>query len=132
MRSDKDTERGIYDKYVVTRTDGSSDVGGKHQWCRYFVLDLTHDQYAEAALRAYAKACRGEFPYLAGDLVALADEISNRPDAARQERPAQGGRDKELDRLRDVVKYAAEQVMGDSADHYRGCQACADALKGGV
>lgn len=37
----------------------------------------------------------------------------------------------ELDRLRDVVKYAAEQVMGDSADHYRGCQACADALKGG-
>lgn len=63
-----DSERGLYRKYEVTRTDGSSDPGGKHHNCRYFVLDLDHDDYASAALIAYADACENEYPALAADL----------------------------------------------------------------
>lgn len=68
MRSDKDAKRGLYNKYEVIRLDGSSLPGGKHARCRHFVLDMTHDQYAIPALRAYAKACRNTFPKLAADL----------------------------------------------------------------
>ena len=32
-------------KYRVTRTDGSSESGGKHAQCSYYVLDLTHDRF---------------------------------------------------------------------------------------
>lgn len=46
MPSNNDENRGLYEKFRVWRTDGSSDVGGKHEHCRYFVLDLTHDPYA--------------------------------------------------------------------------------------
>lgn len=59
---------GVYQKYVVTRTDGSSELGGKHHGCDYFVLDLTHDDFALPALIAYEKACRSKFPALADDL----------------------------------------------------------------
>lgn len=34
----------------------------------YFVLDVDHDQYAEAALTAYANACFREYPVLAEDI----------------------------------------------------------------
>lgn len=68
----KDTERGLYEKYKVTRTDGSSEKGGKHEKCAYFVLDMTHDKHALAALRAYAKSCRDEYPELSTDLIAWA------------------------------------------------------------
>jgi len=71
MRSLKDAKRGFYRKYQVYRIDGSSSVGGRHERCKYFVLDLTHDQFAKAALYAYAKACRKEFPKLALDLDAI-------------------------------------------------------------
>ena len=60
--------RGIYRKYEVRRCN---DPEGKHGQCKYFVLDLTHDEYAMAALRAYAKACRGGFQKLASDLDAI-------------------------------------------------------------
>lgn len=60
--------RGIYRKYIVERTDGSSGPGGKHEHCRYFVLDLAHDPFALPALRAYAKACEKTHPILATDL----------------------------------------------------------------
>jgi hypothetical protein len=30
---------GIYRKFVVSRVDGSSQVGSKHERCAYFVLD---------------------------------------------------------------------------------------------
>lgn len=43
----------IHGKYRVERTDGSSEPGGKHHECVYFVLDVTHDEHAIAALRAY-------------------------------------------------------------------------------
>jgi len=59
---------GIYHKFNVQRTDGSSQEGGKHEKCDYFVLDVTHDKYAIPALRAYAKACKKEYPALANDL----------------------------------------------------------------
>ena len=38
-----DPTRGLYDKFYVKRTDGKSEPGQKHENCKYFVLDLTHD-----------------------------------------------------------------------------------------
>jgi hypothetical protein len=66
-----DKARGIYHKFDVQRTDGSSDPGGKHDGCFYFVLDLDHDPHAKAALQAYANSCRAEYPKLADDLNVL-------------------------------------------------------------
>lgn len=66
-----DKSRGLYSKYKVTRTDGSDKSGGKHEGCDYFVLDYTHDKFALKALKAYANACRREFPLLAHDLDAI-------------------------------------------------------------
>jgi len=63
-----DRNRGLYGKFHVTRTDGSSEPGGKHDGGEYFVLDLTHDKHAAAALRAYADSCDAEYPLLAADL----------------------------------------------------------------
>jgi hypothetical protein len=62
---------GIYRKYNVTRTDGSSAPGGKHEHCGYFVLDLEHDEFAIPALLAYVKACRKTKPELANDILAI-------------------------------------------------------------
>jgi hypothetical protein len=63
-----DPKRGLYQKFEVKRTDGKSEPGGKHEGCRYFVLDLTHDEFARVAVEAYAKACREKYPLLADDL----------------------------------------------------------------
>lgn len=63
-----DPKRGLYDKFRVQRRDHSNWPGGKHDGCSYFVLDLTHDRYALPAIRAYADACREEYPLLAADL----------------------------------------------------------------
>lgn len=65
-----DPQRGLYRKFNVTRTDGSSEPGRKHHGCEYFVLDLTHDKHAGPALAAYARSCEPEFPALASDLMA--------------------------------------------------------------
>lgn len=59
---------GLYRKFKVTRTDGSSKRGGKHEKCSYFVLDLVHDPFARTALEAYTKACEIKHPDLAEDL----------------------------------------------------------------
>lgn len=64
----KDKSEGIYGKYRVDRLDGGTEPGGKHENCKYFVLDLAHDPYAMPALVAYADACRQDFPALAMDL----------------------------------------------------------------
>lgn len=64
--------RGVYQKFTVTRTDGSDEFGGKHYGCNYFVLDLAHDKHARAALLAYAASCAKERPELARDLRKLA------------------------------------------------------------
>ena len=63
-----DRFQGLYRKFEVKRIDSSSDPGGKHENCEYFVLDLTHDKCAKKALTAYANACEAEFPNLAADL----------------------------------------------------------------
>lgn len=63
-----DRDRGVYNKFTVTRNDGSSEPGGKHEGCEYFVLDLTHDPFAMPALRAYAANCAKKYPQLAADL----------------------------------------------------------------
>lgn len=60
--------KGLYRKFTVERTDGSSGPGGKHEHCDYFVLDWTHDKFAVPAAMAYARACEGEYPGLARDL----------------------------------------------------------------
>ncbi len=59
---------GLYDKFIVTRTDGQSATGQKHSGCEYFVLDLDHDPHARLALHAYADSCRHDYPKLAEDL----------------------------------------------------------------
>ncbi len=63
--------RGLYGKFNVQRTDGRDAPGQKHHGCRYFVMDLDHDPYAIAAIRAYAVACRPTHPQLAADLDAV-------------------------------------------------------------
>lgn len=63
-----DKMRGLYNKFVVTRIDGSSGYSMKHEDCEYFVLDMSHDPYASVALDAYATACKNEYPLLARDL----------------------------------------------------------------
>jgi hypothetical protein len=63
-----DPTRGLFHKFSVTRTDGSSEPGGKHEGCNYFVLDIDHDEFAAAALKTYAQKCRKKYPLLAEDL----------------------------------------------------------------
>ena len=63
-----DKTQGLYNKFHISRTDGTSAPSQKHDGCDYFVLDLTHDKFAESALRAYAFACQHEYPQLANDL----------------------------------------------------------------
>ncbi len=63
-----DRQRGLYGKFLVERADGSSAPGGKHAGCEYFVLDVTHDRHAKAALAAYADSAEVAYPLLAADL----------------------------------------------------------------
>ncbi len=60
---------GLFGKYRVSRTDGSSQKGKKHHGCNHFVLDITHDKFASVAVAAYAAACRHEYPALSEDLL---------------------------------------------------------------
>lgn len=64
-----DKSRGLYNKFRIQRADGSHKFGGKHHGCQYFVLDLTHDKHAKAALLAYAESCKDEYPFLSHDLL---------------------------------------------------------------
>lgn len=63
-------EQGLFRKFEVHRADGTDGPGCKHEGCRYFVLDLTHDAFAPAAMQAYAAACRDTHPQLAADIEA--------------------------------------------------------------
>lgn len=83
----KDPTRGLYGKFHVQRTDGQSAPGEKHDSCDYFVLDITHDPFALPALKAYADACRAEFPALATDLDEIRQRRSQRYIAERLSRP---------------------------------------------
>lgn len=66
--SKPDTEQGLFQKFIVTRTDGSSGPGGKHEGCEHFVLDTDHDPHAPAALAAYATEVERTHPQLAADM----------------------------------------------------------------
>ena len=66
-----DKTKGLIGKFNVTRTDGKSEPGEKHENCRYFVLDLDHDPFAIEALKTYALMCKKEYPLLATDLIRI-------------------------------------------------------------
>lgn len=68
-----DKERGIYEKYRVERLHDPED---KHVGCGYFVLDVNHDKFAIPALKAYAKACKAEYPELSRTLAQWIGAIS--------------------------------------------------------
>jgi hypothetical protein len=92
-----DSIKGLYHKFDVQRTDGSSSKGGKHEKCDYFVLDLTHDKHAPAAIRAYAESCQNEYPMLAIDLLA---KFSTAPTPAQSE----------IARLNKVIEVLCEKL----------------------
>jgi hypothetical protein len=71
-----DKTRGIYKKFLVSRFDKTDELGGKHHRCQYFVLDCSHDPHAKAALEAYEKSCREEYPLLAKDIRTILDTAS--------------------------------------------------------
>ena len=73
-----DRNRGLYEKFIVERTDGQSEPGRKHDECEYFVLDLTHDPFALPALMSYWAACEDEYPLLARDLTDKIEEMIHR------------------------------------------------------
>jgi hypothetical protein len=84
-----DPKRGLYGKFIIERVDGSDAPGRKHDGCDYFVLDLTHDKHALAAIYGYIESCQDEYPILAADLerkaalraAADAEEAKGGPDA---------------------------------------------------
>jgi hypothetical protein len=87
VRHEAKRSAGLFTKFEVTRVDGRDRIGCKHDGCRYFVLDLTHDPFAQAAVRAYADVCRKEYPQLAADLGDwLLDKHIEREEARRRER----------------------------------------------
>jgi len=73
-----DSDKGLYRKFRVTRTDGKSKRGKKHANCKYFVLDLSCDDDAAEALEAYAQRIKESRPALAGDLLQMAADIKYR------------------------------------------------------
>lgn len=79
MTTKPDQELGLYRKYDVSRVDGSSGQGEKHEFCKYFVLDLTHDKHAIRALHRYIYSCESEFPLLARDLRQLLSDLGETP-----------------------------------------------------
>lgn len=102
MTEDPDKKRGLYGKYFVQRLPEDFPKDGwarlihmvkgimgyvpghvilsppKHEKCEYFVLDLHHDKFSYAALKAYEQACRSEYPELAKDLADKLDEMWKR------------------------------------------------------
>lgn len=65
-----DRDRGLYEKFIVARTDGRDQPGEKHDGCEHFVLDLDHDPHALPAIAAYAESClRDGYEALAEDLI---------------------------------------------------------------
>ena len=67
--------RGWYERFYVSRVDGSSEPGKKHHNCKYLVADLTHDPHAIPAALAYADSCEKDgYKLLARDLRNLVAE----------------------------------------------------------
>lgn len=79
-----DATRGLYNKFIVQRTDGEHESCRKHDGCEYFVLDLSCDRYARAAILAYARECKKDYPLLADDLFHKAHEIKQDDDDCQE------------------------------------------------
>jgi hypothetical protein len=74
----EDTNRGLYQKFNVTRIDGSDAPGERNHGHRYLVLDLDKlptDAHAKAAVIAYAESCEDDYPQLAADLRSYTNRI---------------------------------------------------------
>lgn len=86
-----DRSRGLYRKFIVTRTDGRSAPGEKHADCEYLVLDLDHDPFARRAAMRYAEECgKGGYTLLAADIirhVELCDRIAAVREEAKSKEP---------------------------------------------
>lgn len=89
---DPDRERGLYGKFRVHRTDGSTKPGGKHEHCFFFVLDVHHDPHARAALAAYANAVQHGYPQLSRDLFDILRQLPPEPAVDQVPRPTSDGR----------------------------------------
>jgi hypothetical protein len=75
-----DLGEGLLPKYHVKRND---DPRGKHDACRYFVLDPEHDLVARRALAYYANDAREEgYTALADDLEAWVRSLWDAPTAS--------------------------------------------------
>ena len=119
-------EMGLYCKFIVKRTDGSSEPGGKHYGCDYFTLDLTHDPYAIPTLKAYADACENEYPNLARDLRRKIEEWGARWDDHQRD-----ALQAKLDRLTELVeewRKAVEEGIGPT-DRIIGIDTCRGELE---
>ncbi len=66
-------ERGLYNKFTVTRNDGRDAPGGDRENADLFVLDLTNDPYALVAITAYASSCKEKYPQLSKELMDKVD-----------------------------------------------------------
>lgn len=87
MKKEDKQQLGVFEKFRVVRADREDRPGYKHDGCRLFVLDATHDPHAVPALRAYAASARADgYEPLARDLERWAQELelflagSMRPD----------------------------------------------------
>lgn len=60
---------GFFPKFTVKRTDNEDAPGGKHELDEYFVLNLTKDKHAIAAIGAYALSCKETRSALSADLL---------------------------------------------------------------
>lgn len=60
---------GLYRKFFVNRTDGRDMPGGDRFGAEYFVLDVSFDPHAKAALTAYVASCKADYPQLAEEMV---------------------------------------------------------------
>lgn len=76
MHMDHEPHLGLYNKFkMLERTDGQSRPGGRHHGCRYFPLDLTHDEIARACAISYAQRIEKTNALLAADLRRAVAEI---------------------------------------------------------
>jgi erythromycin esterase-like protein len=102
--------QGLIGKFNVSRVDGSDAAGGRHEGCRYFVLDMTHDRHAIPALRSYADSCEADYPALARDLRQAAAELEASPAAPDQEGAASKSvADEKIDRIVDAAREETER-----------------------
>lgn len=69
-------DKGLYEKFNVSRTDGRSAPGEKYFGCDYFVVDINCDKFAAFVLAIYSRVCKEEYPLLAEDLEKTLEEMS--------------------------------------------------------